>query len=208
MDGLRHILVLCFEQDVLLIPVSVGTVSSLMICVFFLLCLKICIWFTPCHASLQWCHNGRDSVSNHEPHDCLLNCLFKRRSKKTGEIPAEMANNAKICFHLMTSLCFGVHWYRSCLPISLMTKSMVPSDAIWQQRSGWTLAEIITCCPTALSHHYLHQCWLIRRNKNNKTKHSKVFYIFHTKICIIYARVISLQDDEMMISIFKHTWLC
>ena len=23
--------------------------------------------------SLQWCHNGRDSVSNHQSHDCLLN---------------------------------------------------------------------------------------------------------------------------------------
>ena len=32
--------------------------------------------------SLQWRHNGRDSVSNHQPHECLLNCLFRRRFKK------------------------------------------------------------------------------------------------------------------------------
>ena len=32
--------------------------------------------------TLQWRHNGRDGVSNHKPHDCLLNRLFKRRSKK------------------------------------------------------------------------------------------------------------------------------
>ena len=31
--------------------------------------------------SLQWRHNGHDSVSNHQPHDCLLNYLFGRRSK-------------------------------------------------------------------------------------------------------------------------------
>ena len=31
---------------------------------------------------LQWRHNGRDSTSNHRPHDCLLNRLFRRRSKK------------------------------------------------------------------------------------------------------------------------------
>ena len=31
--------------------------------------------------ALQWRHNGRDSVSNHQPHDCLLNRLFRRRSK-------------------------------------------------------------------------------------------------------------------------------
>ena len=31
--------------------------------------------------TLLWRHNGRASVSNHQPHDCLLNCLFRRRSK-------------------------------------------------------------------------------------------------------------------------------
>ena len=61
--------------------------------------------------SLLWRHNGRDGVSNHQPHDCLLNCLFRRRSKKTpklrvtglcvgnspgtGEFPAQMASNAE-----------------------------------------------------------------------------------------------------------------
>ena len=37
-------------------------------------------------ASLQWRHSGRDSVSNHQPHDCLLNRLFRRRSKKTSKL--------------------------------------------------------------------------------------------------------------------------
>ena len=32
--------------------------------------------------SLQWRHNGCDGVSNHQPHDCVLNRLFRRRSKK------------------------------------------------------------------------------------------------------------------------------
>ena len=59
---------------------------------------------------LRWRLNGRDSVSNHQPHDCLLYVLFRRRSKKTwklrvtglcagkspgtGEFPAQMASNA------------------------------------------------------------------------------------------------------------------
>ena len=58
---------------------------------------------------LQWRHNGHDSVSDHQPHVCLLNRLFRRRSKKTsklrvtglcagnspeaGEFPAQMASN-------------------------------------------------------------------------------------------------------------------
>ena len=36
--------------------------------------------------TLQWRHNGRDSVSNHQPHDCLLNRLFRRISKKTSKL--------------------------------------------------------------------------------------------------------------------------
>ena len=61
--------------------------------------------------TLRWRHNEWDGVSNHQPHDCLLNRLSGRRSKKTskprvtglcagnspgtGEFPAQMASNAK-----------------------------------------------------------------------------------------------------------------
>ena len=31
-------------------------------------------------------HNGRDSVSNHQPPNCLLNRLFRRRSKKQSKL--------------------------------------------------------------------------------------------------------------------------
>ena len=36
--------------------------------------------------TLQRRHNGHDSVSNHQPHVCLLNRLFKRRSKKISKL--------------------------------------------------------------------------------------------------------------------------
>ena len=58
---------------------------------------------------LQWRHNERNGVLNHQPHHCLLNRLFRNRSKKTsklpvtdlcvgnspltGEFPAQMASN-------------------------------------------------------------------------------------------------------------------
>ena len=61
--------------------------------------------------SLQWRRNGRDGVSNHQPHDCLLNRLFKAQIKETsklrvtclcegnspgtGEFPAQKASNAE-----------------------------------------------------------------------------------------------------------------
>ena len=35
---------------------------------------------------LLWRHNGRESVSNQQPHDYLLNRLFRRRSKKTSKL--------------------------------------------------------------------------------------------------------------------------
>ena len=43
---------------------------------------SFCALFLP----LQWRHNGHNSVSNHQPHDCLLNRLFRWRSKKTSKL--------------------------------------------------------------------------------------------------------------------------
>ena len=59
----------------------------------------------------QWRHNGRDGVSNRQPHHCLLHHLFRRRPKKTpklratghcvgnspvtGEFLTQMASNAE-----------------------------------------------------------------------------------------------------------------
>ena len=64
--------------------------------------------------TLQWPHNKRHGVSNHQPRDCLLNRLFRRRRKKTsilrvtglwegnspvtGEFPAQRACKAENVF--------------------------------------------------------------------------------------------------------------
>ena len=57
--------------------------------------------------SLLWRHNGQDGVSNHQPHECLLNRSFRRRSKlrvtglcvgnssETGEFPAQRASKSE-----------------------------------------------------------------------------------------------------------------
>ena len=60
--------------------------------------------------TLEWRHNESDGASNHQPQDCLLNGLFRCRSKKTsklrdtglcagnspvtGEFPAQRTSNA------------------------------------------------------------------------------------------------------------------
>ena len=70
------------------------------------------------YKSLHWRHNDHDSVSNHQPHDCLLNRLFRRRSKKTS----------KLC---VTGLCVG----NSPGPVNSphkgpVTRKMVPFDDV------------------------------------------------------------------------------
>ena len=75
---------------------------------------------------LPWLHNEHDGVSNHQPHDCLLKCLFVRTSKKTSklrvtglceghsavtsEVPAQKASNAanvfiQWCHHEVMYIC-------------------------------------------------------------------------------------------------------
>ena len=77
-----------------------------------LIALNFCRWINRnITDTVQWRHNEGDGVSNHQPHDCLLNRLFKAQYKKTskllvtglcagyspvtGEFPAQRASNAE-----------------------------------------------------------------------------------------------------------------
>ena len=52
------------------------------------------------------------------------------------------------------------HWgYHSLVLSHRFINSLWPSDAIWWQRTGSTLVQVMACCLTAPSH-YLNQCWL------------------------------------------------
>ena len=76
-----------------------------------------------CTTSLRWRHNDHDSVSNHQPHGCLLSRLFGRTSKKHQSsaslafvrrihrdrwIPRTKGQLRGKCFHLMTSSCYAL----------------------------------------------------------------------------------------------------
>ena len=68
--------------------------------------------------SLHWRHNDHDGVSNHQPHGCLLNGLFRSRSKKTSKLR-------------VTGLCVG----NSPGPVNsphkgLVTRKMFPFDDV------------------------------------------------------------------------------
>ena len=108
----------------------------------------------PYAGTLQWRHNGRDSVSNHQPHDCLLNGLFRRRSKETwklrvtglcvgnspgtGEFPAQMASNCPyIVMWLTLRIVFVAEdlvstWHRALIDEHINQ----PSDTKWSASYG------------------------------------------------------------------------
>ena len=95
----------------------------------------------PPQRSLQWRHNERDGISNHQRLDCLLNRLFRRTLKKTsklcvtglcegnspvaGEFPAQRASNAEnvpilwrlpvrtSVVHSQYDLSHYIHWQKS-----------------------------------------------------------------------------------------------
>ena len=70
----------------------------------------------------QWCHNGRDGISNHQPHDCLLNCLFRCRSKETS----------KLC---VTGLCAGNSLVTSEFPAQMTSNA--ENISIWWRQHGY-----------------------------------------------------------------------
>ena len=96
--------------------------------------------------SLQWRHNGHDGVWNHQPHDCLLNRLFRRKWKKTsklrvtglcarnspvtGEFPAQMASYAE-----KVSIWWRLHveWWPRCLTPKSVTRPQ------WVETPGRTI---------------------------------------------------------------------
>ena len=84
---------------------------------------------------LPWRHNERDGFSNHQCLDCLLNCLFRRRLKKTSKLRATGLCEGKSpvtgesipctkgqCFHSMTSSGSYMYMVGRCdLAISVVT---------------------------------------------------------------------------------------
>ena len=94
--------------------------------------------------SLQWRHNDHDGVSNRQPHGCLLNRLFRRRSKKTSKLR-------------VTGLCVG----NSPGPVNSphkgpVRRKMFPFDDVIMSRgtSSTHLPLVPHICVAELGHHW------------------------------------------------------
>ena len=86
--------------------------------------------------SLLWRHNQRDSVSNHQRFHCLLNRLFRRRSKKTPKLR-------------VTGLCAGNSPVTGEFPHKgPVTQKMFPFDDViidcWRPEDDWGWVDMVT----------------------------------------------------------------
>ena len=142
--------------------------------------------------SLQWRHHGRDGVSDHQPHDCLLNRLFRRRSKKTSklrvtglcegnspvicEFPAQRASNTeKFPFDdvIMSRLKGTGEWVAPCLCACSRIDEKVTHLLGHHWFRSWFVAYM---APSP----YLGQWWLI---VNVTPGNTSIF--MHLNICIV-----------------------
>ena len=81
------------------------------------------------HLPLQGRHNEHDGISNHQPHNCLLNCLFMRRWKETS----------KLC---VTGLCAGNSPVTGEFPAQ--TASYLENVSIWWRHHARLICDAIT----------------------------------------------------------------
>ena len=122
-------------------------------------CARLWSYYVPHkNALLEWCvpisHNNDVIMSgiasqNHQPHDCLLNCLFRRRWKKpsklrvtslcagnspvTGEFPAQKASNAEnvsIWWRHHHIVWWGETWWKYGLPDRVVVPLSTPGKRV------------------------------------------------------------------------------
>ena len=113
----------------------------------------------PC--ALQWRRNVRIGVTNHQPHECLLNCLFKAQIKEnskalrhwplsgefTGDFPAQRSSNAENVSirwrHLGESN--GMHFVNSKLRSVLVSEVLYIISHTGSYRNDMQLCRQIWC---------------------------------------------------------------
>ena len=107
--------------------------------------------------TLKWRHTQCNGVSNHQRLECLLNCLFRRRSKKTSNIG-------------VTGLCEGIQRWQVDFPHKgpvtrkifsfddvIMTHYILPS---WVEHTANIVLNqsINSCCHSKFHYQNMHLC--------------------------------------------------
>ena len=149
----------------------------------------------------------RDSVSNHQPRDCLFNCLFKRRSRKhqsprpshwalcgefTGDrwIPRTKGQLRGKSSHLMTS-----SWTELVprnIPLQIHRNLLDPMDCN-------DLMMIIVYYDSSSGNDRQVKCLIITTTRSSVRPESKYHY-FHSRKCIwnCHLRIVSYLVQSPM----------
>ena len=115
-----------------------------------------------CYDALQCRHNKHDGVSNHQPHHCLLNRLFRRRSNKTSKLR-------------VTGFCVGNSPGTGEFPAQMVSDG--ENVSIWWRHHGQSITPVGTggCHPCNL------QCRQRRRDRHrDKPQSPTIWYLLIT----------------------------
>ena len=116
---------------------------------FFIYHLLHIIFYHISSHTLRWRHNDHAGVSNHQPHGCLLNRLFRRNSKKTSKLR-------------VTGLCAGNSPGTGEFPAQMA--SYAENVSIWWRHHDHITSHLVTSCHVTsrlVSSHHLISSYLI-----------------------------------------------
>ena len=118
------------------------------------------------HWLLHWRHNDHEGVSNHQPHGCLLNRIFRRRSKKTSKLR-------------VTGLCVG----NSPGPVNSpykgpVTRKMFPFD------------DVIMCYTSVANGSFPPFLFSYWRHKKKLSSESRIFGIKTSRLKDLFSKAV------------------
>ena len=156
--------------------------------------------------ALRWRHNDHAGVSNHQPHECLLNRLFRRKSKKTsklrvtglcagnspgtGEFPAQMASYAENV---------SIWWRHHVKEWRITVKSI---------KSMQHATRFVLCRPLYLCMNLQGEIWIphFRPPPCWREMHQYADFLLPWETCSGFWRILSMEHcDE---TIFNDYWTC
>ena len=172
----------------------------------------------PIIQTLLWRRNGRDGVLIHQPLDCLLNHLFRRRSNKTskfrvtglcaenspvtGEYPAQMASNAEN---------ISIWWHRHDMIISTYTTKEYHRAPTWllyisvivksHRQNDIFIKTTWTAFPGVIWYSNPHFCYLCLDRcitHENITRHD---YVARQSFTLSHKRIYITSDETITFAI-------
>ena len=140
------------------------------------------------HFQLQWRHNERDGVSNHQHHDSLLNSSLGRRSKKASKLR-------------VTGFCEGNSPYK--WPI---TRNMFLFDDVIMVKGKWFKVSAGCCFQNEIALHEEIAEEIFRNNLQWPYRYERIFNV-QTIYMILYKHIYG-SENVLIILVYVDYKLC